>query len=77
MVPEDQDRIASEQDNAEERYCHQMLAELRRSYEKAAAPYINRLVVLAGLRTPVRTVTMDQAQMLEAFNTLPDDYEVN
>ena len=47
----------------EEQYCHQMLSELRKSYERDTKPYIDRLVRIASMQTPrgIR-LTLDQAQ---------------
>jgi hypothetical protein len=46
---------------SEERYCHQVLAELRRSYELQAKPYIDRLVAIQCLRPPPPLVlTLDK-----------------
>lgn len=52
-----------ERENAEERYLYDRLAELRRSYELAAKPYIERLVQINSLRTgPSITLTLEQAR---------------
>lgn len=72
MTPEDQDRLAAEQDTAEERYCLQALAELRRSYERDAKPYIDRLVQLRSTRpVPTITLTLDQAREFIDFTMGP------
>ena len=50
---------------AEARHLHEMLANLRRDYEKAAQPYIDRLVMIQSLRSPApMLVTAGQAQQL-------------
>jgi len=47
----------------EEAYCYEMLAQLRRSYESDAKPYIDRLVKLKSMQTPAPIVlTLDQAR---------------
>ena len=56
-----------ERENAEERYCYQMLAELRKSYEQAAKPYIDRLVAIKSVQQPSITLTLDQAREFVDF----------
>lgn len=51
-------------DAAEERYLRETLAILRESYEKAAKPYIDRLVVLHSRSMPQMPVMVEQAQAL-------------
>ena len=47
----------------EEQYCYQALAELRKSYERGAKPYIDRLVAINSMRpAPSITLTLDQAR---------------
>ena len=54
--------MTDDQENAEERYCLQALANLRKSYETAAQKYIDRLVRIRSLQTPAPIVlTLDQA----------------
>lgn len=48
------------ENNAEEQYCHLALAELRKSYELAAKPYIDRLVAIKSLRMPVIRLSQEQ-----------------
>lgn len=36
----------------DEQYCYQALAELRKSYERAAKPYIDRLVAIKSMEPP-------------------------
>lgn len=63
MTPEDQDRIASEQDFAEERFLMQAITELRLEFQRAAKPYIDRLVLIQSMKRPPSIVlTLDQAQ---------------
>lgn len=57
------------EENAEEQYCHLMLSELRKSYELAAKPYIDRLVKIKSLRMPVIRLSLDQAQELQIGDT--------
>jgi hypothetical protein len=55
--------VVPEREDAEERYCYQMLAELRKSYERDAKPYIDRLVAIKSARPAPRiTLTIDQAR---------------
>lgn len=52
----------------EEQYCFQMLAELRKSYERDAQPYIDRLVAIRSMRTvPSISLTLDQARAFIEF----------
>lgn len=61
---------------AEERYCHEMLATLRRQYEKAAQPYIDRLVRIKSLETLVRIVPVDQVDILpKCYSSNPSEQE--
>ena len=47
----------------EEQYCYQALAELRKSYERDAKPYIDRLVAITNMRpAPSIMLTLDQAR---------------
>lgn len=48
----------------EEEYCHEMLTQLRKSYERDAQPYVDRLAAIKALETPVMTVTLAQAYQL-------------
>ena len=49
----------------EEQYCYQVLADLRKSYDAAAKPYIDRLVAIHSMRQPApMIVTVEQAQAL-------------
>jgi hypothetical protein len=58
----------SEREDAEERYLYDRLADLRRSYELAAKPYIERLVAIRSMRTgPGITLTLDQAREFVDF----------
>lgn len=59
--------VVPERENAEERYCYQMLAELRKSYELAAKPYIDRLVAIKSTQPPSITLTLDQAREFVDF----------
>ena len=55
--------LPPERDNAEERYCYEMLAQLRRSYERDAKPYMDRLVAIKSMRPAQSiTLTLDQAR---------------
>lgn len=57
-----------EREDAEERYLYDRLADLRRSYELAAKPYIERLVAIRSMRTgPSITLTLDQAREFVDF----------
>jgi hypothetical protein len=57
-----------ERESDEERYCYQALADLRRSYDAAAKPYIDRLVLIKSLRpTPSIVLTLDQAREFVQF----------
>jgi hypothetical protein len=59
----------------EEQYCYQALAELRKSYERAAKPYIDRLVTIRSTSsTSSITLTLDQAREFIDFmmSTPPD-----
>jgi hypothetical protein len=52
-----------EREDAEERYLYGRLADLRRSYELAAKPYIERLVAIRSMRSaPSITLPLDQAR---------------
>lgn len=54
--------VVPEREDAEESYCYQALAELRRSYDAAAKPYIDRLVQIKSMKPAPRIVlTLDQA----------------
>ena len=47
----------------EEQYCCQMLAELRKSYELDAKPYLDRLARIKGMSpAPAIVLTTDQAR---------------
>ena len=59
--------VVPERENAEERYCYQMLAELRKSYERDAKPYIDRLVAIKSMQAPSITLTLDQAREVVDF----------
>ena len=66
-------RVA-EREDAEERYLYERLADLRRSYELAAKPYIERLVQIRSLRpAPSITLTLDQAREFIDFTMGPND----
>lgn len=39
--------------DAEERYCREMIALLKESYERAAKPYVDRLVKLNSIKPPM------------------------
>lgn len=54
---------------AEERHLREMLAMLQNSYEKAAKPYVDRLVALHSRSQPQMFVTIEQAQ---ALGLMPD-----
>ena len=57
-----------ERESDEERYMYERLADLRRSYELAAKPYIERLAQIRSLRpAPSITLTPDQARELIDF----------
>ena len=48
---------------SEEQYCYQTLADLRRSYERNAKPYIDRLVAIRAIQPPAPVaLTLDQAR---------------
>ena len=57
----------------EEQHCYQMLAELRQSYERAAKPYIDRLVAIKSMQpSPSITLTVDQArEFIDVTMTTP------
>ena len=62
-----------EREGDEERYLYERLADLRRSYELAAKPYIERLVKIRSLRpAPSITLTLDQAREFIDFTTGPN-----
>ena len=61
------DPSVQERENAEERYCYQMLSELRKSYELAAKPYIDRLVAIKSTQTRSITLTLDQTREFVDF----------
>jgi hypothetical protein len=42
--------------SAEERYCHEAIRALQLSFNKAAKPYIDRLVSIRSLRTPTYVI---------------------
>ena len=56
----------------EERYCLQMLAELRKAYERDAKPYIDRLIAIHSMR-PSKTLVLsiDQAREFIDFTMRP------
>ncbi len=55
--------LVPEREDEEERYLCERLADLRRSYELAAKPYIERLVAIRSIRpAPSITLTLDQAR---------------
>lgn len=57
------ERRVPERESAEERYCYQALAELRKSYDLAAKPYIDRLVRIQSMRPPPPIMlTLDQTR---------------
>ncbi|MFO0236421.1 MAG: hypothetical protein ACK53Z_00235 [Betaproteobacteria bacterium] len=57
-----------ERESDEERYLYERLADLRRTYELAAKPYIERLVQIRSLRpAPSIKLTPDQARELIDF----------
>ena len=43
------------------------LSDLRKSYEQAAKPYIDRLVAIKSVRQPSITLTLDQAREFVDF----------
>jgi hypothetical protein len=52
----------------EEQYCYQMLAELRKSYERDAKPYIDRLAAIKSRQpAPSIVLTLDQAREFIGF----------
>lgn len=54
--------------DTEERYLLERLAELRKSHELAAKPYIDRLVAIRSMQTtPSITLTLDQAREFVDF----------
>lgn len=60
--------VVTEREDAEERHCYQMLAELRKSYERDAQPYIDRLVAIKSMRpAPSITLTLDQVREFVEF----------
>jgi len=54
-------RQADREEVAEERYCYQALADLRKSYDAAAKPYIDRLVAINSMQTPAPILLMNPA----------------
>lgn len=53
----------------EEKYCYQMLADLRQRYERDAKPFLDRLAVLKSLQpVPSTTLTLDQAREFIEFS---------
>ena len=53
----------------EEQYCYQMLAELRKSYERDAKPWIDKLVALRSINpSPQVALTIDQAREFIGFS---------
>lgn len=47
------------EDTTEERYLRSVLADLQKSYAKAAQPYIDRLVAIQGIKQPVIIVPLE------------------
>lgn len=65
----------SDTDADEERYCYQMLAELRKAYERDAKPFIDRLVHLKSLEpTPRIVLTVEQAREFVEFTMSGDKH---
>lgn len=48
----------------QEQYCHEVLAQLQREYEKAAKPYIEMLHRLSFARPPQTIITLDLAHAM-------------
>ena len=62
-----------ERESDEECYLYERLSDLRRSYELAAKPYIERLVQIRSLRpAPSITLTLDQAREFIDFTMGPN-----
>lgn len=68
-----QDHLTTDQKLDElERLLHQHLAELQQSYQRAAAPIIQRLVDLKKVRPPSILITREQAELItQDFKLLP------
>ncbi len=63
-----EEKTRTEIGHAEERYLLDRLAELRKDYELAAKPYIDRLVAIRSMQTtPSITLTLDQAREFVDF----------
>jgi hypothetical protein len=56
----------------EEQYLHQMLSELRRNYDRAAAPIIRRLAYLRSIGLIRITLTFDEAERPDFVKTEQD-----
>jgi hypothetical protein len=60
----------------DEQYCYQVLADLRKSYERDAKPYIDRLAAINSMRpAPGITLTLDQAREFIDFSMSARDEE--
>ena len=58
--------------SAEEVYLYEQIDALRRSYENAIKPYINRLVVIQQMKAPAPMfVSVEQAQALGLVGEKP------
>lgn len=53
------DRV--EDDGGEERYLREVLAMLRRDFDRAAKPYMDRLVQIASMRLPPRVIHVTES----------------
>jgi hypothetical protein len=63
-----EEKTRTEIGHVEERYLLDRLAELRKDYELAAKPYIDRLVAIRSMQTtPSITLTLDQAREFVDF----------
>lgn len=56
----------------EEEYCHQALADLRKSYERNAKPFIDRLMMIQAMKAPRVVLTPDQALEFIDFKASAD-----
>lgn len=59
-------RTADDHVDAEERYLIDAINALRREYEQAAKPYVDRLVYLRSIRAPRYILSVDEAAAFAA-----------
>ena len=68
----------NDQFELEIRYCHEAISQLRKSYDEAIKPYMNRLICIESLRAPRYVVPRESYEaIMSASQKLQNEDDSN